>query len=503
MGLLDTGTANTSQINTTSTTNTAPTNTDPSKWGKHDQALYFMGNLVSQTPNISTAYIDAINKAMSNLGNLTNAASNMSGGIQNTFNNIMQQATNARNDTANKVSNAFTNAASGVTGSLNEANSMKNNFYDILNQGVGLIGNAGTTAQNEYARLQPSFDNLNSQLASLFGQATGLSGTAQNVATDNVDNIWNQYLQGNQFFNDALQRTQTGQLSDATQNWLNQIRDTQLNAVNQQIDKDYAEKERQAIDTLAGRGIVSSGVTANALSEAMKNAQDNKTAAYNQIMNQYAQNAIQLPFTQLDAAKNAYLGANTGSALTGQTVQNLGQAGNVLQQAAQTGSTQADLLTKLLGNAVNIGGLQTQAGNALANNATQYFTPSNTTANLSNILASMGNAYGNTQYTADNNLANALTNTANSGYNNQMSSYNQIAQLLQTSPALLNSMFNQYGTLSNNFVTNVLNNYLKQKEIDAYLKAAKIKADSTNAATDAQSDAAMWGAIGGLLGGLF
>jgi len=122
---------------------------------------------------------------------------------------------------------------------------------------------------------------------------------------------------------------------------------------------------------------------------------------------------------------------------------------------------------------------------------------------LSNILASIGNAYGNTQYTADNNLANALTNTANSGYNNQMSSYNQIAQLLQTSPALLNNMFNQYGTLSNNFVTNVLNNYLKQKEIDAYLKEAKIKADSTNAATDAQSDAAMWGAIGGLLGGLF
>lgn len=129
-------------------------------------------------------------------------------------------------------------------------------------------------------------------------EGTGLQHGAQTGYQDvqgKTEDIWQQMFE-------AQQATKTGQLDPRTQSYIDQIYNANESLLNQSLDETVSDQRKQLIDQMAGRGILSSGVTGRAYGEMVDSALRQKQKGMTEILKERATTQLNMPFQQAEAA---------------------------------------------------------------------------------------------------------------------------------------------------------------------------------------------------------
>ncbi len=157
---------------------------------------------------------------------------------------------------------------------------------------------------------------------------------------------------------------------------------------------------------------------------------------------------LDLPFSQVEAAKGAFVAPQTGGELAsiyGKLMQGLAPLYEVASNTAQAPSNVA---TQYLGQLADFIVSQIQAGKGLTETAQSLFYPAQETTALSDALARALGTYGQTQYAGISNVANVLQNMLNTGYTQQQQGFaNLLEQYTNMPNQLFGTAFEQYGNI--------------------------------------------------------
>lgn len=196
-------------------------------------------------------------------------------------------------------------------------------------------------AQAAQGAKSDALNSYNTAVSGLQGLMGGLTQQAQQQGQSLAD----QQAAANQLYNQALsgynqagynQAIQSGQVPQATQDYLQQLRDLQVGNVQSDLDKSFAVQQRQLMDNFAGRGILNSSITGNSLAQMEAEKQRRLMQASGDATAQMIQSLIDSPYRQQEAGIQN-LGAQTGalqglsglySQLYGNQMQGLAQQGN-------------------------------------------------------------------------------------------------------------------------------------------------------------------------------
>jgi len=272
------------------------------------------------------------------------------------YGNYYQDQAKAAQDSTAQALNNYTGAVQGLQGL----------YSDLTNQAQNAINTANT--QNQWATNQAqqgmgAYDASVQQMEQLYnqlmGQAQGAMGSLQNQG--NTASGWLQSAMGTYNPQQIQQMIQTGQVPQATQDYLTQIRNLQMENLSGDLDKAYAIEQRRLQDNLGARGVLNSQTTANALAQMMKEKTDQLAKGANTYDTQLAQNLIEAPYRQLEAAIQN-LGAQTGAATNLSNMANtlFGSQMQGLGSQAAWGAQIPQAVASKIGQAATVGDMASQ-----------------------------------------------------------------------------------------------------------------------------------------------
>lgn len=167
---------------------------------------------------------------------------------------------------------------------------------------------AASQGLNNYMGSVQGLQGLYSNLTNQAQAATKQGQTQQNQA-----NNW--YQNAMKYYNPAQQQRniQTGTVPYATKQYLQNIYNSQMANLQNDLNKSYSLEQRRVQDNLGARGVLNSQTAANALAQMMQNKGDQLMSGANTYNTQLMQNLVDAPYRQLEASIQN-LGAQTGAA---------------------------------------------------------------------------------------------------------------------------------------------------------------------------------------------
>jgi hypothetical protein len=290
------------------------------------------------------------------LADLTKWMQNQYALNQYNYGNYYQDQAKAAQDSTAQALNNYTGAVQGLQG-------LYGNLTNQAQKGIDT-----TSAYNQWAMKQGqqgmgAYDASVQQMEQLYnqlmGQAQGAMGSLQNQG--NTASSWLQSAMGTYNPQQIQQMIQTGQVPQATQDYLTQIRNLQMENLSGDLDKAYAIEQRRLQDNLGARGVLNSQTTANALAQMMKEKTDQLAKGANTYDTQLAQNLIEAPYRQLEAAI-MNLGAQTGAATNLSNMANtlFGSQMQGLGSQAAWGAQIPQAVASKIGQAATVGDMASQ-----------------------------------------------------------------------------------------------------------------------------------------------
>lgn len=392
----------------------------------YDLASLWFGDTIANTPNVSRAYTDTINQFLSGVNTRTNSANTL-------LNDIMQQ---------------YSNLGAGA----------EQNFVNLANLGLA----QGSDIEHMISQLGPEFTQLLNQQQGEYSNLKDRSDVIGQVLTGARDKVGGTTDTITQNILDAYQSVLTGQVPEASKDNINEVFKNNMDLINQSFDDTMTRERRQLVDQMAGRGILTSGVTGRAYGDIVDSALREKQKSMSEIASQRASAMLEMPFRQAQQANALNEHVNTLNTLT---------------------NSQATELMNMLQTQY---GMSKENAELAINNMTNKYNQENQALQLQNQLYSVLTGY-DTNY-----QANQLNNTAQqAAFGNQNLQLQQA--IAQSAPDAMSKMFDQYGALSQGFL-----NQLLQREMNALNAETQLQA--SNAANKKSSSS---GLLGTILGGVF
>ena len=299
--------------------------------------------------------------------------------------------------------------------------------------------NALTKQEGEYSQFQNQGNDLYKYIMENYGKT---KGTAD---------------QATQAIFDAYNRILTGEVSDASKGYIDEIFKHNQDLVNQNFDETMEAERRQLVDNMAGRGILTSGVTGRAYNDITEAALKEKQRSMSEIAAQRAATMLEMPFKQAEYANQLNQHVDTLRNLTSSeatdlmnilqtqygmskdnaalALSNITAQANLYKDKQMLDQNQMTNMTNLFRDNYNL-----EQGN-LTNKYGQMNTAHRTQADVLNAMMGHDSAY---HATAANRLA------SQGSFGNQNLQLQQ--QMAQSIPDSLAKMFDQYGTLSRDFL---------------------------------------------------
>lgn len=256
---------------------------------------------------------------------------------------------------------------------------------------------------------------------------------------------------------DAYNRVVTGEVSDASKGYIDEIYKHNQDLINQNFDETMEKERRNLVDQMAGRGILTSGVTGRAYGDIVEAAMKEMQRSQSEIAAQRAATLLEMPFKQAQAANELN---NHINALTNLTSSEATDLMNILQTQYGMSKQNAELA---LANIVAQANLYKDKQMLAQNNYTNMINlfRDNYSLEQSNLTNKFGqmNAAHKTQADILNSMmghdsayhATAANRLASQGqFGNQNLALQQ--QMAQSIPDNLARMFDQYGGLSRDFL---------------------------------------------------
>ncbi len=290
------------------------------------------------------------------LADLTKWMQNQYALNQYNYGNYYQDQAKAAQDSTAQALNNYTGAVQGLQG-------LYGNLTNQAQKGINTANTQNQWATNQAQQGMGAYDASVQQMEQLYnqlmGQAQGAMGSLQNQG--NTASGWLQSAMGTYNPQQIQQMIQTGQVPQATQDYLTQIRNLQMENLSGDLDKAYAIEQRRLQDNLGARGVLNSQTTANALAQMMKEKTDQLAKGANTYDTQLAQNLIEAPYRQLEAAI-LNLGAQTGAATNLSNMANtlFGSQMQGLGSQAAWGAQIPQAVASKIGQAATVGDMASQ-----------------------------------------------------------------------------------------------------------------------------------------------
>lgn len=290
------------------------------------------------------------------LADLTKWLQNQYALNQYNYGNYYQDQAKAAQDSTAQALNNYTGAVQGLQG-------LYGNLTNQAQKGINTANTQNQWATNQAQQGMGAYDASVQQMEQLYnqlmGQAQGAMGSLQNQG--NTASGWLQSAMGTYNPQQIQQMIQTGQVPQATQDYLTQIRNLQMENLSGDLDKAYAIEQRRLQDNLGARGVLNSQTTANALAQMMKEKTDQLAKGANTYDTQLAQNLIEAPYRQLEAAI-LNLGAQTGAATNLSNMANtlFGSQMQGLGSQAAWGAQIPQAVASKIGQAATVGDMASQ-----------------------------------------------------------------------------------------------------------------------------------------------
>lgn len=290
------------------------------------------------------------------LADLTKWMQNQYALNQYNYGNYYQDQAKAAQDSTAQALNNYTGAVQGLQG-------LYGNLTNQAQKGINTANTQNQWATNQAQQGMGAYDASVQQMEQLYnqlmGQAQGAMGSLQNQG--NTASGWLQSAMGTYNPQQIQQMIQTGQVPQATQDYLTQIRNLQMENLSGDLDKAYAIEQRRLQDNLGARGVLNSQTTANALAQMMKEKTDQLAKGANTYDTQLAQNLIEAPYRQLEAAIQN-LGAQTGAATNLSNMANtlFGSQMQGLGSQAAWGAQIPQAVASKIGQAATVGDMASQ-----------------------------------------------------------------------------------------------------------------------------------------------
>jgi hypothetical protein len=392
----------------------------------YDLASLWFGDTIANTPNVSRAYTDTINQFLSGVNQRTNSANTL-------LNDIMQQ---------------YSNLGAGA----------EQNFVNLANLGLA----QGSDIEQMISQLGPEFTQLLNQQQGEYSNLKDRSDVIGQVLAGARDKVGGTADTVTQNILDAYQSVLTGQVPEVSKDNINEVFKNNMDLINQSFDDTMTRERRQLVDQMAGRGILTSGVTGRAYGDIVDSALREKQKSMSEIASQRASAMLEMPFRQAQQANALNDHVNTLNTLT---------------------NSQATELMDMLQTQY---GMSKENAELAINNMVNKYNQESQAMQLQNQLYSVLTGY-DTNY-----QANQLNNTAQqAAFGNQNLQLQQA--IAQSAPDAMAKMFDQYGALSQGFL-----NQLLQREMNALNAEAQIQA-----AGAANKKSSSSGLLGTILGGMF
>jgi len=425
-----------------------------------DVAYLWMADVVGNLPNLSRAYTENVNNFITG----TNQR------IENTegfFNHMMQQYGMSAEE-AKAAYNKLQGQGDEQIGALNAlisnigsefGQSLANQRGDYA-QLLNLFDQLGASGTQEYKDFISKFENA---LAKQEGEYQGFAGQGQDLydyVMGNYGDVRNTTNDITKAIMDAYQRTVTGEVGEATKANIDEIFKHNQDLINQNFDETLEKERRQLVDQMAGRGILTSGVTGRAYNDMTEQALREKQRSLSEISAQRAATMLEMPFKQAEYANQLNQHADTLRNLTSSEANDLM---NILQNNYGMSRQNAELALQNITNQANLF-------------KDKLLLDQNQLANRSNLFAqNYGLEQGNLnsmfgqQNTAHGTQAQILANMMSHDANYHNTNVNRLAQqggfgnqnlqlqqaMAQSIPDTLATMFGQYGGLSQGLLNNL------------------------------------------------
>jgi hypothetical protein len=246
----------------------------------YDLASLWFGDTIANTPNVSRAYTDTINQFLSGVNQRTNSANTL-------LNDIMQQ---------------YSNLGAGA----------EQNFVNLANLGLA----QGSDIEQMISQLGPEFTQLLNQQQGEYSNLKDRSDVIGQVLAGARDKVGGTADTVTQNILDAYQSVLTGQVPEVSKDNINEVFKNNMDLINQSFDDTMTRERRQLVDQMAGRGILTSGVTGRAYGDIVDSALREKQKSMSEIASQRASAMLEMPFRQAQQANALNDHVNTLNTLT-------------------------------------------------------------------------------------------------------------------------------------------------------------------------------------------
>ena len=411
------------------------------------------------------------------------------------------------------LAGAYENALNGYKGTAQNYSKMAGQSQNQLDNAANSMANMYGSAANTYGQLAGGLSNQIKQGANNAAQST-LSGA--NAYT----NLMNSALQTQQ---DAAQKMDMSKYMNAingggvdpqTDAMLKSIRDSQMESVQNQVQAGVNQTMNRVKQTMGNRGMMDSSYMADAVSNVAGQQANILNQASSALNSQYAQNRLDYPFKQQQAALSGIQALAPQLQMANTMMQGAGDLGQFLTTAGEQGYRGAvDSSTLQNQVAGNMGQMFQQYGNALFNPSLQVanFGMQNqgNAAQLQNLynqsVQQSGDSLANYRTASSQSLAEMQKEASKFGWDSTMQGANAQNQWLQylnqAQTAQANQAFQQayqqagygratgldYASMANDFAKNVFsqNNSNAQFGRQTGLDLASLQNNSVQSSLDA------------------
>ncbi len=259
----------------------------------------------------------------------------------------------------------------------------------LLGEAENIIKQAGALYLNASQEAKPLYQQLYGAAMDIYNKAAQLSNYIAGTSFAMTEDLWRQYGDIYNQIQQAYQSVQTGQLAPQTQAWLDLLRDIQTQAVTETLNKYYEEKQRQLVDELAGRGIISSRTAATALAELGEAVGEQLRQAQYQILADYARQALELPFKQYEASLGLLQAPQTAASLMEAARRSMLSYSEPLTAAVSALAQGRGAATDYISALMNAARGYQATGAELASMAPSYFLPGQNLLTAARTLSTM------------------------------------------------------------------------------------------------------------------
>lgn len=456
----------------------------------------WLGQAASPLVPASQAYKNQINESVENINQILPQYENFVTSLPNTFNQLATNTQTKFEPLYSNLNNLYNQLFGNMTSATSGISTYTPQFLSNVNSALNSLRSSANMTSQELAGAKPVYG---ASLGNIFDLYQQIRNTVANIPINNqmLNTVWQQYNDVYNALRDTQRRTQTGELSPQTQEWINKLGESLRQEMDTELSDVYRNDIRGLLANLAERGIVTSGQANQAFTQAADKYLKQKQIGESKIAQQLAQAALTLPFQQFEAAKNALAAPQIGGQLAELYSAVFSKLAPFYETALKAAAMPATTVSDYLGKVADVATAQTAASKYLSDAAVNLFTPSTTTAELANVLSNALQNYGQSQYGGLSSITTALANAFAQGSAATHTGFaNLLEQYTQMPDKLTGTAFDRYGGLGTALAKMLTDKYIAEKQIAA-------SKDIKNMEADAASDAALWSALGGLVGDIF